>query len=239
MKCPDCNGSGKVQLLTSAKECATCGGNGEVIADADMQTILAAEKVNGGAWHGPTLAVDNTTVHHGGFHHFDAPGSIGILSVDECREAECPEHRQPIDVTGKPTPPEIIRGVYGQTHFDIKNVPMGTKVFLNGVEVKKPVENDLLAGWVRAYEVDADGDVIPTPAGFCRQSIFFGKVEMVKPIPHSGDLLYKSAKLPYLNEETWAALGLPPKDQINCESITVDPIPGTMQAQVTVAYRFR
>lgn len=82
---------------------------------------------------------------------------IGSRSLDG-------KYPSPIDVTGKPTPPELIKGAPGVTYIraiDIYSSPTRRRyrAFLNGEEVTNSCsETDVVAGWARLYRIDPEGD---------------------------------------------------------------------------------
>lgn len=69
--------------------------------------------------------------------------------------AEC----DPIDVTGKPTPPELIKGAPGVTYFHATNcnVRDGVKCYLDGIVTDHASECDVAAGWIRSFSILPDG----------------------------------------------------------------------------------
>lgn len=105
----------------------------------------------------------------------------------------------PIDVTGKPTPPEIIKGAYGKTHFDVNNAPRGTRAFLDGNEVKYARESDTEGGWVRVMNHNANGEPIIV-GEHIKETILFGEVTTLSPADlHEVDPR-KASDLPWLQD---------------------------------------
>ena len=88
-----------------------------------------------------------------------------------------------IDVTGKPTPPELVKGVPGVTYLRAKNYdcPPGTKCYLDGAGVPAS-ECDLVAGWVRVFQEKPDGTIaireLPKFESAAVEFIHFGHVEL-------------------------------------------------------------
>lgn len=87
------------------------------------------------------------------------------------------ESRVPIDVTGKPTPLHLQRGVTGSTYFRAPTKEIVT-CLLNGVDVSmRASECDTHFGWVRMFDVDAK-DCIVVHGEHAIERIHFGKVEV-------------------------------------------------------------
>lgn len=91
----------------------------------------------------------------------------GALAIPFAAKAAGPRFigrlpKHPIDVTGKPTPHELIQGVSGVTHFDVEtwNAAERTNnsdLYLDGVCVTGcSSECDLVAGWVRMFDAKID-----------------------------------------------------------------------------------
>lgn len=86
--------------------------------------------------------------------------------------------REPIDVTGKPTPPQLIKGEPRQRYFIASHsdplvrgddIFVDHRVFLDGLDVtERTSEVDITGQWVRMYDVIPDAN---SPMGF----IFVGR----------------------------------------------------------------
>lgn len=87
--------------------------------------------------------------------------------------------RIPFDVTGKPTPKDIIRGKWGVTHVDA-HFHFPAKCFLDGMDVtNRASECDVIGGWVRMYDLDENGNIkLSDHPVFAVQHIHFGHVEI-------------------------------------------------------------
>lgn len=100
-------------------------------------------------------------------------GAIAMMPFSTKSEGARCIRREPIDVTGKPTPPQLIKGEPRQRYFIASHsdplvrgddIFVDHRVFLDGLDVtERTSEVDITGQWVRMYDVIPDAN---SPMGF-------------------------------------------------------------------------